>query len=74
MAKINFGNFSGKTIYSYTVPNEKVDADMIINQFEKTDAIWYEYEDYERIINMVIEEFGLTEALFYGEEPKYRDL
>jgi len=47
---------------------------MIINQFEKTDAIWYEYEDYERIINMVIEEFGLTEALFYGEEPKYRDL
>ena len=71
---INFGNFSGKTIYSYTVPDEKIDADMVINQFEKAGAVWYEYEEYKGMINKVIEEFDLTAALFYGEEPKYRDL
>ena len=70
---INFGNFSGKTIYSYTVPDEKIDADIVINQFEKAGAVWYEYEEYEGMINKVIEEFDLTAALFYREEPKYRD-
>ena len=47
---------------------------MIINQLEEAGVVWYEYEEYRGLINKIIEEFGLTEALFYGNEPQYRNL
>jgi hypothetical protein len=70
-AAIGYGQLAGQTIYAYQNTGEVIESDVITGILDSAGVQWFSSDEYDKKIDGVIEEFGLTHDLFYSNEPSY---